>query len=105
MHQTVDSAFVGKRNRVVDDDIPSSLLQEQTGPSSSCVTWNEKTQIVESTGHQYDHDPTAEILTMNFDGISQEKGAVNLINIDRMDFQFDNEDARTSISGQNMKLI
>ncbi|KAF5946604.1 hypothetical protein HYC85_016832 [Camellia sinensis] len=67
------------------------------------VTWNEKTQIVEPTGHQYDHDPTAEILTMNFDGISQEKGAVNLINIDQMDFQFDNEDARTSISDGQTK--
>ena len=71
----VDSASVDENIRVEEDNIHCSLSQEQTGPCSSCVTWDEKTEIIEATGHQYNRDDeTAEMHTVNFHGETQEKG-------------------------------
>ncbi|KAI8000687.1 Protein SCAR3 [Camellia lanceoleosa] len=100
-NETVDSASVDEHSGVVDDDFAHSLSEEQTGPISSFVTWDEKTEIVETTGHQYDHDESAEMLTTNFNQDLQEEEAANFRSIDQMDFQFDNEDTPTPISGRN----
>ncbi|XP_058200680.1 protein SCAR3 isoform X2 [Rhododendron vialii] len=97
----IDSSSVDENSRFVDDDFSHSISQEHTGPTSSCVTWDEKTEIVEIAepiGHQSD-DEITETLTMNLDG--EEKGAVNFRSVDKMDFQFDNEDTPTSVSNQN----
>ncbi|KAH7857202.1 hypothetical protein Vadar_010161 [Vaccinium darrowii] len=100
----IDSSSVDEHGIVVDDDFPHSLSQEQTGPRSSCVTWDEKTEIVEITepvGLHSDDDQITETLSMNFDPDIQEKGAANFRSVDQMDFQFDNEDTPTSFSKRN----
>ncbi|XP_057463661.1 protein SCAR3-like isoform X1 [Actinidia eriantha] len=111
----VDSASVDDHSGVVDDDFPHILSHDQIGsglglgpgpdPGSSCVTWDEKTEILETVGHEYDDDDdddeTVEMLTMNFTRDSQEHGAGNFGGVDPMDFQFDNEDTPTSVSGRN----
>ncbi|GFS46277.1 SCAR family protein [Actinidia rufa] len=109
----VDSASVDEHSGVVDDDFPQSLSPDQTGPGpgpgrgSSCVTWDEKTEILEPVGHQYDDDDDddddeiVEMLTVNFNRDSQEHGAGNFGGVDPMDFQFDTEDTPTSVFGRN----
>ncbi|XP_057470552.1 protein SCAR3-like isoform X1 [Actinidia eriantha] len=109
----VDSASVDEHSGVVDDDFPHSLSPDQTGPGpgpgSSCVTWDEKTEILEPVGHQYDDDDdddddddeTVEMLTVNFSRDSQGHGAGNFGGVDPMDIQFDTEDTPTSVFGRN----
>ncbi|XP_027105524.1 protein SCAR3 isoform X1 [Coffea arabica] len=62
----------------VVDDSRSSLSGEQTGPSSFSVTWDGKTEILEPAGTEYYHDETVRTLSMKFDLITEERGAVNL---------------------------
>ncbi|KAI7983743.1 hypothetical protein LOK49_LG15G01535 [Camellia lanceoleosa] len=50
-NETVDSASVDEHSEVVDDDFAHSLSEEQTGPISSFITRNEKTEIVKTMGH------------------------------------------------------
>ncbi|KAI8031390.1 hypothetical protein LOK49_LG01G02690 [Camellia lanceoleosa] len=93
----------------------SFVFQLTTGGSGSCLkrytdptifrrasaSSGEKTEIVKTMGHQYDHDESAEMLTMNFNQDLQEEEVANFRSIDQMDFQFDNEDTPTPISGWN----
>ncbi|KAA8519659.1 hypothetical protein F0562_013896 [Nyssa sinensis] len=99
-NDNLDSAFVDEQS-IVDDGSQCSLSQEHTGPSSSCVTWDEKMEIMEPKGQQYDYDKALESLSTNFDLDAQEKEVVNLRSIGQMDLQFDNANTPTSISGGN----
>ncbi|KAL6992404.1 phosphoenolpyruvate carboxylase [Sarracenia purpurea var. burkii] len=96
----IHSATANEHSGFVYNDSPHSLSQEQIGPSS-CVTWDEKTEIVEPIGHLCDHDESAEVLTMNFDRDDQETGAVKVGSVDQIDFHFDNGATPASVSGQN----
>ncbi|XP_052201933.1 protein SCAR3-like isoform X2 [Diospyros lotus] len=100
-NDTYDSASVDEQGRIIND-CGHDLSQEQTGPNSSSVTWDEKTEIVESNSREYDRDETEETLMTNFDGDMQENGAVNFRNVDQISFQFDNEDTPTLFSLQNL---
>ncbi|KAI7985742.1 DNA topoisomerase 2 [Camellia lanceoleosa] len=54
-NETVDSASVDEHSGVVDDDFAHSLLEEQTGPISSFVTWDEKTEILDDIESEIDN--------------------------------------------------
>ncbi|XP_057466036.1 protein SCAR3-like [Actinidia eriantha] len=98
----VDSTSVDELSRVEEDDIHCRLTQEQTGPYSSCVTWDEKTEIVESTGNWYNRDDeTAEMHTVSCHEETQGKGAVNFRYANQMDYQCENVDKTMSIYGLN----
>lgn len=68
---TVDTSSLDEKSRAVADGI-----QEETGARSSCVSWDEKTEIVEPTGSQYECEETLEVPT-NFDPNSLEGQAAN----------------------------
>ncbi|XAR59245.1 hypothetical protein NMG60_11014976 [Bertholletia excelsa] len=90
----VDSDSVDECGEVVNDEYSPILSHEQTGPSSSCVTWDEMTEVVKPMDY---HGETAEMLASNFHGDIQEKGDGTLQN-DQMDFLFGDEDMPKSIS-------
>ncbi|XAR66568.1 hypothetical protein NMG60_11012847 [Bertholletia excelsa] len=92
---------VDLHSRVVDEDLPRSSLEEQTGPRSSSVTWEEKTEIIESTTHHRNQGETAEKLAMNFVRDTQEKGAASNRNDNQRGFLVANEDMVAKISSQN----
>lgn len=98
---TIDSFSINEQSSVMDEDIHNSLSQDQTAPSSSCVTWDEKMEIMDRTGQQYDLDETTDTFITNFDLDTQEGGDVNFITVDHMDFHFENENMTTSVPGGN----
>ncbi|KAK1382179.1 hypothetical protein POM88_019914 [Heracleum sosnowskyi] len=61
---TLDTISLNEQIRVEDNDI-----QEQTCTRLSCITWDEKTEIVEPTGPQYDSDEIMEGHPTIFDPI------------------------------------
>ncbi|KAM7505982.1 hypothetical protein LguiB_004886 [Lonicera macranthoides] len=103
MHRkhTIDSSSINEQSSIMDEDIHNSLSQDQTAPSSSCVTWDEKMEIMDRTGQEYDHDEITDTFITNFDLGTQEGGDVNFITVDHMDFHFENENMTTSVSGGN----
>ncbi|KAK8580606.1 hypothetical protein V6N12_070868 [Hibiscus sabdariffa] len=76
----------------------SCSLQEQIVPGASCVTWDEKAEIVESVAGNWDIN---EVPEMTFDVDVQEIGAANLGNGDQMDIPFNDLDALQSSTIEN----
>ncbi|XP_022720400.1 protein SCAR3-like isoform X2 [Durio zibethinus] len=97
---TLSLDFPVEKTRVIDDNFSHSLSQEQIAPSSSCVTWDEKAETVESKAGNWDRD---EVPDMNFDVDVQETVAASLGNGDEMLIPFDDMDARQSSSIENQK--
>ncbi|XWS19701.1 hypothetical protein CRYUN_Cryun31cG0038500 [Craigia yunnanensis] len=95
---TLSSDFPVEQTRVVDDNFSYSSSQEQIAPSSSCVMWDEKAEIVESSAGNWDRD---EVPDMNFDVDVQETEAANLGNGDEMDIPFNDMDVPQSSSIEN----
>lgn len=93
---TLDTSSLGEQSGVVNDEI-----QEQTDTRSSCVTWDEKTEIMEPTGLQYQFDETTEKLPTNFNPDPPEGEAVNIRTADQMEFNFDNESMLATVSCGN----
>ncbi|KAE8659667.1 SCAR family protein, putative isoform 3 [Hibiscus syriacus] len=95
---TPGSNFPVEQTGVLDDNFSHSSSQEQIAPSASCVTWDEKEEIVESKAGNWDIDDVPE---MNFDVDVQEIGASNLGNGDQMDVPFNDMDALQSSTIEN----
>ncbi|XVF27499.1 hypothetical protein REPUB_Repub14bG0112600 [Reevesia pubescens] len=95
---THGSDFPVEHTRVVYDSFSHCSSQEQIAPSSSCVTWDEKAEIVESKAVNWDRD---EVPEMNFDVDVQETGTANLGNVDQMDIPFNDMNAPQSSSIEN----
>ncbi|XVF25646.1 hypothetical protein REPUB_Repub13aG0231200 [Reevesia pubescens] len=95
---TLGFDFPVEQTRVVDDNFSHSSSQEQIVSSSSCVTWDEKEELVESKVGNQERD---EIPEMNFDVDVQEAGAANLGNGEQMDIPFNDMDAPQSSSIEN----
>ncbi|KAK4589671.1 hypothetical protein RGQ29_020297 [Quercus rubra] len=83
-NDTLDSIFPEEETKAIVDNFPQSLLQEQIA-SGSCVTWDEKSEIVEPKGHQSDRDEAPETLLSNSDTDTHEGRGVDLRNVDQMD--------------------
>ncbi|OMO65377.1 protein SCAR3-like protein [Corchorus olitorius] len=100
---TLGSDFSYEPTQVVDDHFSHSSSQEQIAPSSSCVTWDEKAEIVESKGGNVDRDRVPE---MNFDVHVQEPGASDLGNGYQINNPFNDIDSPqlTSIQDQNDEI-
>lgn len=98
---TPDSSIPDEQTRV--DDFPHCSLQGEATPSSSCVSWEEKTEIVEPNDQKSDSsDETPEMLPTNSCIDTPEGGAINLKNVvDHMNILFDAENIPRSISGGN----
>ena len=100
-HDTFDSASPDGQTRLLENDFPRSSPQGQTGCSSSCVTWDEKTEIVEPQGHDSDGDEASKLLQTNRDLETLERAPVSIRNVDQMDILLVDENSPKSISGRN----
>ncbi|XVE51461.1 hypothetical protein DITRI_Ditri02bG0042700 [Diplodiscus trichospermus] len=92
---TLGSNFPIEQAWILDDNLSHSSSQEQIAPSSSCVTWDEKAEILESKAGKWDR---GEVPDMNFNADVQETAAANLGNGDEMDIPFTSMDAPQSSS-------
>uniref|UniRef100_A0A2N9HVH4 Protein SCAR n=1 Tax=Fagus sylvatica TaxID=28930 RepID=A0A2N9HVH4_FAGSY len=84
-NDTLDSVFPDEQTKAVDENFSQSSLQEQIAFGSSCVTWDEKAEIVEPKGQQSDRDEAPEILSTNSDTDTHEGRGVKLSFVDQMD--------------------
>lgn len=100
-HDTFDSALPDEPTRLLENDFPNSSPQEQTGCSSSCVTWDEKTEIVEPKGQDSDGDEASRMLQTIQDLETLERAPVSIRNVDQMDILLVDENSPKSISGGN----
>ncbi|KAH1066150.1 hypothetical protein J1N35_031137 [Gossypium stocksii] len=100
---TFGSNFPVDQTRVLDDNFSHSSSQEQIVPSSSCVTWDEKAEIVESKAGDRDIN---EVPEMNFDVDVQEIGIANAGNGDQVHIPFNDVDAPQAsiIENQNDEI-
>ncbi|KAK8642058.1 hypothetical protein V6N13_011420 [Hibiscus sabdariffa] len=99
---TPGSNFPVEQTRVLDDNFSHSSSHEQIAPSASCVTWDEKAEIVESKAGNWDIDDVPE---MNFDVDVQEIGASNIGNGDQVDIPLNDMDApQSSTENQNDEI-
>ncbi|KDO77857.1 hypothetical protein CISIN_1g001053mg [Citrus sinensis] len=87
---TLDSDFCVESNQMVDDR-PHSSSPERTIPSSFCVTWDEKEEIVEPKSQQCDSDEVPGAISANFDINTQDGGTANHTNVDGMDIMLDSK--------------
>ncbi|KAE7995843.1 hypothetical protein FH972_000608 [Carpinus fangiana] len=83
-NETLDSVFPEEQTKSVDYNIPSNSLQEQIA-SSSCVTWDEKAEIVEPSGERSDGEEAPEMLWTKSNADSHGGRAVDLTNINQTD--------------------
>ncbi|XP_022715766.1 protein SCAR3-like isoform X2 [Durio zibethinus] len=95
---TLGSDFPVEQTRFIDDNVSHSSSEKQIAPSSSCVTWDEKAEIVESKAGNWDRD---EVPEMNFDVDVLETGAANLGNGHQMDILFNDMNTSQSSSTEN----
>lgn len=98
-NETLDSVFPEEQTKAIDYNIPSNSLQEQIASSSSCVTWDEKAEIVEPRGEQSDGDEAPEMLWTKSNTDSHAGRAVDLTNVDQTDSMLEN--SLESMSSQN----
>ncbi|KAE8699371.1 SCAR family protein, putative isoform 3 [Hibiscus syriacus] len=100
---TPGSNFPVEQTQDLDDSFSCSSSQEKIAPGVSCVSWDEKEEIVESKAGNWDID---EVPKMNFDVDVQEIGAANLEKGDEMDMPFNMVDAPQSstIESQNDEI-
>ncbi|KAF8409046.1 hypothetical protein HHK36_005118 [Tetracentron sinense] len=103
---TIDTGLPDEQNGVTDDDFSLGSLQEKNSPSSSFVTWDEKTEIVKPTVPDCDNvvddqgeDP--ELLPTISDLDSLEREAVGIGNVDQTDTLFGDGNTPESIFGEN----
>ncbi|XVF87336.1 hypothetical protein PTKIN_Ptkin18bG0112000 [Pterospermum kingtungense] len=96
---TLSSDFPIEQTRIIDDRFSHSSSQEQIAPNSSCVTWDEKAEILELKAGNWDRDAVTD---MNCDVDVQETAAANLGNGDEMDIPFNDMDAPLSSSIENL---
>ncbi|KAG6691282.1 hypothetical protein I3843_10G057200 [Carya illinoinensis] len=83
-NDTLDSVFPDEQTKAVDDNIPGSSLLEKIASSSSCVTWDEKAEIVEPNSQQSDREEAPEMPSTKSDVDTHGERAVNFTNIDQM---------------------
>ena len=84
-HDTFDSASPDGQTKLLENGFPHNSPQKQTGCSSSCVTWDEKTEIVEPKGQESDGDEASEMLPTICNLETQERAPVSIRNVDKMD--------------------
>lgn len=101
MHHSDSNNFVAVDGKAaVVDDSRGSLSGELAGPSSFSATWDGKTEKLEPVGTEYDHDETVRTLSMNFDLVTEERGAINPENPKEYDHDENLEALSTNVHGE-----
>ncbi|KAG6691280.1 hypothetical protein I3843_10G057200 [Carya illinoinensis] len=100
-NDTLDSVFPDEQTKAVDDNIPGSSLLEKIASSSSCVTWDEKAEIMEPNGQQSDREEAPEMLLTKSDLDTHGERAVNLANGGQIDSLLDCENSLELIFNGN----
>ncbi|KAE8670157.1 SCAR family protein, putative isoform 3 [Hibiscus syriacus] len=95
---TPGSNFPVEQSQDLDDNFSCSSSQEKIVPGASCVSWDEKAELVESKAGNWDID---EVPKMNFDVDVPEIRAANLENGVQMDIPFNDVDAPQSSTIEN----
>ncbi|KAM1384411.1 hypothetical protein PS2_036364 [Malus domestica] len=98
---TIDSVSPADQTGSVGDNFPGSSLQDQVTSGSSCVNWDEKTEIVDPKCQQNGIDENTEIHPTKDDLDAHEAGAGNFRIVERMDALFVDENIVESISIRN----
>ncbi|KAL5575232.1 hypothetical protein UlMin_016931 [Ulmus minor] len=99
-NNTIDSEFPDECIGLVDDNFPMSSLQEQVTSGSSCVTWDEKAEIMEPKGLENGVDDIRDMHPTKSDIDARGSGAANVRILDQIEI-FGDEDIHESISGRN----
>ncbi|KAJ8761447.1 hypothetical protein K2173_001580 [Erythroxylum novogranatense] len=94
-----NSSYPSEQPEVTADDFPHSLSTEKITDSSSCVTRDEKAEIVEPDGQHCDEVEAPETLTTDFDLDVQERKFTRPVHSDQPDAV---HDERTTKSSTNM---
>ncbi|XP_041027547.1 protein SCAR3-like isoform X2 [Juglans microcarpa x Juglans regia] len=100
-NDTLDSVFPDEQTKAIDDNFPGSSLLEKIASSSSCVTWDEKAEIVEPNGQQSDREEAPEMLSTKSDVDTNRERAVNFTNIDQIHSLLDCKNSLEFISNGN----
>ncbi|XP_044496766.1 protein SCAR3-like isoform X2 [Mangifera indica] len=95
---TLDSVFLDESTQILDDNFPCGSSQEQTAPRFSCVTWDEKAEIVGLKDKKCDRGEDPQVLS-NRD--TPDRGTANLVNDDHMDVMISDEDTPELIFDTN----
>ncbi|KAM1571643.1 hypothetical protein ACFX10_036519 [Malus domestica] len=98
---TIDSVSPADQTGFVGDNFPGSSLQDQVTSGSSCVNWDEKTEIVDPKCQQNGIDENTEIHPTKDDLDAHEAGAGNFRIVERMDALFVDENIVESILIRN----
>ncbi|XP_038690594.1 protein SCAR1-like isoform X2 [Tripterygium wilfordii] len=98
---TIHFVFPDEPTRVANDNYPHSSSPEQIAPNSSCVTWDEKAEVMEPQGQYYNGDESLEIYPTNSDLDVMDTCTANHGNDVRMDIQFDIDNTLKSFSSSN----
>ncbi|OAY24938.1 protein SCAR3 isoform X2 [Manihot esculenta] len=100
-NDNIDSVFPDGQHSIETKNFPQSSSPEPTVPASSCDTWDEKAEIVETKGLNCDGSESPEMSTTDYDlGIHHEEIA-NYRDPDESGMVFDNEDAQKSSTDKN----
>lgn len=99
-NDTHDSVFPDEHVGFVDDNFPRSSLQEQMTSGSSCVTWDEKAEIMEPKSQDNCMDEVLDMHQNESDIGAHGCGAGNIGIVDQMEM-LDDENAKESVSSQN----
>ncbi|KAJ6738284.1 PROTEIN SCAR1 [Salix koriyanagi] len=76
-----DSVFPDRQPAIADNNFNHTSSPEQIAASiSSCVTWDEKEEIVEPSGQHYDEDEISEVLAAEPDLDTHARSTVNVKN-------------------------
>ncbi|KAJ7947086.1 protein SCAR3-like isoform X2 [Quillaja saponaria] len=81
-----------------DDHSPHNSLDKKIVSSSSCVTWDEKEEIVNPKGQQFNRDEAHEVLATTLDQDTHEGIPFTLTDIDHIHRPFDDENNVKSFS-------
>ncbi|XP_061977193.1 protein SCAR1-like isoform X3 [Populus nigra] len=97
-----DSVFPDRQPGMVDNNFHHTSSPEQiAAPISSFVTWDEKEEIVEPSGQQYDEDEISEVLAAEPDLNTHDRSTVNLKNPNPLDIVLDGANTPKSSSSRS----
>lgn len=91
---TRDSVYVEESTPVVDD-VPQNSSEERIPQSSSCVTWDEKVEIVEPEDRQSDRGEAPEAASDHFCKDEQNRGVTDYRDVDQMAVILEPEDQKS----------
>ncbi|KAF9683669.1 hypothetical protein SADUNF_Sadunf04G0037800 [Salix dunnii] len=94
-----DSDFPDRQPAIADNNFNHTSSPEQIAASiSSCVTWDEKEEIVEASGQHYNEDEISEVLATEPDLDTHARSTVNVKNPNPLNILLDANSPKSSSS-------